>query len=124
MRTIFLDTYHRERFVELLYRANIKQGSDIERESLFFIFSGNKELYNNVNYIYNFKENNINIKINDNDKVYVPDLVVSSSAFCLLDLGFQLYNGSGYKNVMEIFSNLDTTNSNLAINAIRLRFNI
>lgn len=116
----FLGEVHENTFYDLLEKANVK--NDIERESLFFIIAGNNELYKNVNKIYNFKENNINININEDGEIYIPDLPVSSSARKLAYLAIQLYNSCNKQSVMDTFAGLDENNFRLAINAIKLRF--
>lgn len=119
---MYLDNEHEERYNSLLKRDNT-YSTDTERKSLLYIISGNLELYKNINKIYNFKDNQIIIKIID-DEIVIPDLPVSSSARSLAYLGLQLYNNCNHQSVMNTFSNLDDTNFNLALNAIKLRFNM
>lgn len=109
----FLNESHQSNYNNLLRRANVYSG-DIERESLFYIISGNDELYKNVEKLYNFKAEGIKSKLN---------IDLCSSAKALIKLGFQLYNGSSNKQtVFETFGNLDKNNIFLAVEAINHRF--
>lgn len=116
----FLSQIHESNFKELLDKANVK--NDTERESLFYIISGNSELYKNVHKIYDFKENSLNIEIDDESNIFFPGLTVSSSATKLVSLAVQLYNSGNKQTVMETFAGLDENNFILAINAIKMRF--
>lgn len=110
----FLDKTHEERFNEMVKKSNMYHG-DSERKSLFFILSGNDDLYEKSNGLYDFKNN---IIIRD----YKVDL--SSSMSKLVYLGFNLYNGyTDHRNltVVDIICGLDDDCLSLALNAMLIR---
>jgi len=120
---MFLNEVHKERFNQLVQKAKINQG-DSERKALFYILSGNDDLFLQVNKIYNFKENWIceTEETEDGDRC-IPGVLTSSGTKKLLNLGLQLYNsGLNKQSVMDTFSGLDSNNFKLAINAIQIRF--
>ena len=85
-----------------------------QNEALFFIICGNQELYNLREQIYNFKE-----------KCIEPEILESgicTSSKQLIKLAFNLYNSYPMESVMDTFSGLDEYNFELAMHAIRLRF--
>lgn len=110
-----------KKYNELASKAKISEG-DIERKVLFFIVSGNMDLYNQVDKIYDFTKNELNLEKNENYETYVPNLMTSSSNKRLINLALQLYNRGTKQTVIDTFSDLDTNNFNLAISAVRLRF--
>ena len=86
---------------------------DTERESLFFIISGNDELWKMREQIYNFKEQCIE-----------PDILESgicTSSKQLIKLGFNLFNNRPTDSVLDMLSVLDEHNFELAMKAIRIR---
>ena len=104
------------RYQQLIERSGATPG-DLERRALFHIISSNDELYSNVDSIYDFNENVIRTECLDGE-VYI-----SSSSRKLIKLAYHLYNG--YEtSVLEVFSGLDDNNARLAIEAIKIRFDI
>jgi hypothetical protein len=93
--------------------------TDIERSSLFYILSGNAELYKKHRHIYNYYEHCI---YNCFDKDTVD---FSSGMSSLIKLGFNLYNGwcDKYTTPLSLLGGLDKCNLSLATNALRIRFN-
>lgn len=122
---MFANDVHKERFNQLVQKAKINQG-DVERKALFFILSGNNDLFSQVNKIYDFEENWIyETEENEDGDRYIPGVLTSSGTKKLLNLGLQLYNsGLNKQSVMDTFSGLDSNNFKLAINAIQIRFNL
>jgi len=110
-----MDPMQASRYYEFVKRSNMAP-DDTERTSLFFILSGNDDLYSKVNHIYNFDENSIRPEC-----FSTVDLCSSSKA--LVRLGFNLFNGytDDYTDVLSLFCNLDSQNSKLAISAIMIR---
>lgn len=106
-----------DRFNDLLNRDNTQE-QDIERKSLFYIIAGYEDLYKKVNYIYDFQDHSIFPDCLENEKVDF-----SSTSQKLIKLGFNLYNGNPSYDILTTFSSLDDNNFNLAINAIKYRFN-
>lgn len=115
-----LDKKQNSLYLKLLNDANINI-HDVERKSLLYIISHNEDLFKKRNYIYNFKENNINFNSLNSQNV---DLCTSSKA--LVRLGFNLYNGytDKYTNPLNIMACLDSKNYIIAKRAIDLRFSI
>jgi hypothetical protein len=92
---------------------------DWERIVLFYIISGNEDLYVKKKAIYDFFDNKIMPECLMTDKV---DLCSSSKA--LIRLGFNLYNGyiDSYTNPLFLLYGLDSKNLFIAYQAILLRF--
>lgn len=91
---------------------------DSERASLFWILSGNEDLFGKAAYIYDFKEHSIIPEVLESAEV---DFCTSSRA--LVKLGFNLFNGFP-ADVMGTFKSLDEANYALALEAINVRFNL
>lgn len=117
MTQYYMNSEHKERFVDMIISDNMSDG-DLERASLFYIISGNKELYNKRGYIYNCNSHCINSRF---DKSGVD---FTSSMTALIRLGFNLYNGwsDKYTTPIEILGGLDNRNLELATNALMIRF--
>lgn len=105
----------KEKLIELMTRDNTNV-NDNERKALFTIISGNSDLYSKVDSLYDF--DNHFIKDDCFDKV-----LFSSGTENLLKLGFNLYNNFPAPAPLELFSSLDNQNHNLAMRAIKVRFN-
>lgn len=119
---VYISNRQEERFKELLLQAKLKY-KDKERQSLFYVLSGNDDLYKQVDKIYDFEKQQLNC-INENGEVDLEDIFVSSSSNALLKLGLELYNQSTAISVNQLFRNLDDNNAKLAINAIKIRYSI
>lgn len=116
---MFLTSLHEERFNEFVERDNtgIK---DRERKALFLVFASNEDLYSKVNDFYDFDDHSI--KLEGFDQV---DL--TSAVRGLVELAFNLYNNYSHpnesmKSVNDLFADLDDRNFELALTAIRVRF--
>lgn len=106
------------RYQQLIERSGATPG-DLERRALFHIISGNDDLYKNVNSLYDFEENVILTDCLEGDR----DVYLSSSSRKLVKLAYHLYNG--YEaSVLEVFSGLGDADAKLAIEAIKIRFDI
>lgn len=111
---MFLNVEHKQRFEELIDRADVKNG-DYERGALFYILSGNSDLYCQINKLYDF-DNNWIITGHEAD--------LTGSTEKLVALAHNLCNGTKIEySFLDTFSSLDDNNFKLAINAIRVRFN-
>lgn len=119
MLTLFKDGIHLERFQSMM--GNIAP-DDKERSALFFIIAGVDGLFNRREEIYNFNKRQLNLNFNGDGDVIDNDLFLSSSEAGLLKLGIQLYNTNGTATFHDVFRSLDIQNTNLAINAIRIRY--
>lgn len=118
---MFINEEHEKRYKKLKSKSRCNHS---EFNSLMYIIAGNEQLYNKVNSIYNFKENKLNLSFNDEGEPYLGDLWLSNSESALLRLGIQMYNNGTKQNVFDTFCSLDEYNCVLAINCIKIRFNI
>lgn len=108
---------HKIQFEKLLEEDNTYPG-DKERMALFYIISGNSDLYGKRALIYDFKDHCIKRCLQN------EDIDFSSSMISLIRLGFNLYNGytDHSTSPTSLFYNLDEDNQILALNAISIRF--
>lgn len=115
---IFLDAEHKKRFINIVTKDNTSF-RDTERASLFYIISGNYELYNNHRYVYDYSEHRICFSFKE------LGINFSSGITSLIKLAFNLYNGWADEDTtpLNLLSSLDSSNFKLASNAIRIRFN-
>lgn len=113
---MFIFTRHEMRFNDFLAKDKTHP-QDIERIALFYILAGNDELAAKVESFYDFDK-----KMIEFDTLEVVNL--SSSAYALLKLAFNLYNNFECGNITEIFIHLDQKNRKLALNAIKMRFKV
>jgi hypothetical protein len=115
---IFLNNLHEQHYQQLLKLSN-PHPEDRERKSLFYVISGNSDLFAKKNYFYNFNKNYL--LFTTFEKINV-DLCTSSKA--LLRLALNLFNGYSDKftDPLNLFFSLGNQNYNLAINAIFIRF--
>lgn len=93
-----------------------------EYDSLIYILTGNEELYQNIDKIYDGNNKKLKIKFDVNGEPDLSNLWLSSSAAALLRLGIQLFNNGSKQSVFDTFCSLDSENTNLAFEAIRRRF--
>lgn len=107
---------HEQRLQELLTKDNTHP-KDMERKAMFYILSGNDDLYSKVNHIYDFEEKIIKTECLEGEVDF------STSSRRLVKLAYNLYNQHP-ADVSDIFYALDEDNAALAIEAIKLRFGI
>lgn len=118
MKKHFISPAHRDQYINMVLEDGMSFG-DRERASLFYIISGNEDLYRKRRYIYNSGEHCIKNGI-DSGKVDF-----SSGIRSLIRLGFNLHNGwsDEYTTPINLFGSLDEQNRMLAENALQIRFN-
>lgn len=114
----FLNDKHKDIYLELIENSNVNP-NDVERKVLFYIISGNDDLFKKKSSVYDFDEGFINFDCLDSSTV---DFCSSSKA--LIRLGFNLYNGytDNYTNPLDILGKLDFNNYLIANRAINIRF--
>lgn len=114
----FLNYKHAMNFQKLIHEDSTHP-KDYERYALFYIISGNEDLFKKRNYIYDFKDNSIKSDCLTNENV---DFGASSKA--LIRLAFNLYNcyEDKYTTPVDIFYSLDSDNYNLAMKSVDIRF--
>jgi len=84
---------------------------------LFYIIAGNDDLFSKANSIYDFEENTIKTECLEGGVDFC------SSSRKLVKLGYNLFNGYD-ASVVVVFEGWDEDNTKLAIEAIKIRFNI
>ena len=121
----FLNNEHKERFNKCIEQDGTYE-YDFERKSLFYILSGNDDLYRRIEDIYDFDDRSINL-----DVILNKSHELSSAARKMLSLGLNLYNNFKYKDfnssdysTLELFAGLDEFNFELCIRALRIRFDM
>jgi len=114
----FVSSEHKERFINMMIEDDMSP-HDSERASLFYIITGNDDLYEKRRFIYDPCEHCIRACFND------VNVDFSSGLRYLIRLGFNLYNGwsDRYTTPLFLFGSLDGRNLLLAGNAIMIRFN-
>ncbi len=117
MGSIFLNSKHMENYLDLVMEDQMCTG-DVERASLFYIISGNDDLYRKQRFIYDTKNHSIKRCLDNTDVDF------SSSIKALVRLGLNLYNGwsDEYTTPVDLLGCLDDNNRKLARNAIQIRF--
>ncbi len=113
----FLNTDHRKRMTELIQRDHTHE-RDLERQAMFYIFSGAEDLYRKVNHLYDFTLQIIKPETLDTNTV---DL--TSSARALVRAAYSLYNGYP-ADVRDTFTPLDEDNRRLMLEALCIRFRL
>ncbi|MBN2852621.1 MAG: hypothetical protein JXQ23_07795 [Clostridia bacterium] len=113
----FLNTEHENKLIELIQRDGTHP-KDKERISLFYILSGNADLFVKSGFIYDFKNHQIEPECLVNGSV---DFCSSSRA--LIRLGYNLYNGyqDDMTTPLDILSGLDVDNYLLAMESLDIR---
>ena len=117
MMNLFCDEEHERRFYTMLDQDRTRDG-DREREAMFYILSGNKELYSHVHEIYSCQAHRL--RPNPLNKLeYMCD-----SSKDLLRLALHLYNCSIHHEMApcDFLGSLDSRNLRLALDGMFLRF--
>ncbi len=114
----FISSTHKERFINMMIEDGMSP-HDSERASLFYIITGNDDLYRKRSFIYNPSEHCIRDCLDD------ANVDFSSGMRSLIRLGFNLYNGwsDRHSTPVSLLGSLDSFNLLLAGNAIMIRFN-
>jgi hypothetical protein len=118
MKNHFINIIHKNHYLTLIMEDNMSPG-DMERASLFYIISGNEDLYRKRKFIYHSGEHGIRNCLDHSGVDF------SSGMRSLIRLGFNLYNGwsDEYTTPIELFGSLDEQSRKLAQNALLIRFN-
>lgn len=118
MKRKFVSDTHKERFTTMIIEDDMSP-CDVERASLFYIISGNEDLYRKRRYIYDTYEHCIRTCLDN------TEIDFTSGMKSLIRLGFNLYNdwSDRYTTPMSLLGSLDNRNLQLAGNAIMTRFN-
>ena len=115
---IFKNEEHKSSYEEFKLRACVREG-DKERQSLFYLLALLEDTRNNINDLYNFKENLI--KFEGLSKCWQ-----TGGSTRITKLAFNLYNGWHGENgedysPLHLF-NVDDDNRGYLLEAIRIRF--
>jgi len=113
---MFLFPEHQDRYEQFL-RQDGTHPKDRERQALFYIFAGYKDLGDRIEHFYDFKGRMIRP-----EAFQAVDLTSGSRA--LAELAFNLYNNYECGTIVDLFVNLDERNRRLAVEAIKLRFGV
>ncbi|MGC6176917.1 DUF6075 family protein [Lacrimispora sp. 38-1] len=115
----FFLTAHKEWYDQLV-KEDGTHPDDKERMALFYVISGNQDLYRKRLSIYNFKNHQIK------DCLSNQEVDFSSGCKALIRLGFNLYNGyiDEDSSPFSLMCNLAGENRRLALDAIAIRFTI
>ena len=118
MTNPFISSNHKQNYLKLI-REDGMSFSDRERASLFYIISGNDDLYKKRRFIYHPGEHCIR------NCPWQSGVDFSSGMRSLIRLGYNLYNGwtDEYTTPTDLFGNLDEQNRKLVQNALLIRFN-
>ena len=114
----FLNAEHENKLMKLLQRDGTHPKHK-ERVSLFYILSGNDDLYDKYRSIYDFRNHQIKPEcLNDGNVDFC------SSSRALIKLGYNLYNSyqDGDTSPIQILSGLDEDNYFLATESLGVRF--
>lgn len=112
----FLNEKHKRRYMEALSKSRISE-YDRERQALFYIMTGNSELYKYLDDIYDFQNNKIK------REVIVKLGYLSSGVRRLMHLGLHLFNDRNPLDgtIVDLLCGLDKNNRKLAFNAMEIR---
>ncbi len=115
---LFKNLEHQLRFMHLVAEDGMHP-KDVERQVLFYILSGNHDLYQKHHYIYDFSEHMISPEC-----LTVSEVDFSTSSKALIRLGFNLYNGYTDTGIspLDIYYSLDEANYILAQESMNIRF--
>lgn len=115
----FISKDHCDIFKTLMKKENNCM-ADMERVTLFYLLSGNHDLFNKHMRIYDFQKHGIL------NCLSMRDVDFCSGSQSLIRLGYNLYNGytDDETSPFHLLSCLDEANRKLAINAIKIRFRI
>ena len=114
----FLNKDHENKLMDLIQKDGTHP-KDVERISLFYVLSGNTDLYAKSRYIYDFMNHQI-----VPDCLHDGDVDFCSSSRALIRLGYNLYNGfqDDQTSPIHLLSGLDPDNYLLATGSIDIRF--
>lgn len=117
---MFLSEQHK-RLYENCIRKDGTSPRDNERKALFYILSGSEDLVSKgIDTFYDFEEQAINAEA-------LETVDLSSGSKALVLLAFNLYNNYRPERpltVLETFTGLDEKNTQIALNAIKLRLDL
>jgi hypothetical protein len=123
----FLDSEHEEMFNKLIERDNTRQG-DEERKAFFYIISSTDELYSQIDKLYDFDVNKIEL-----NNYLEGRIMLTGGTSRMLYLAHHLYNGFSFKkidkekedydrSILDVFAGLDENFYRVCINALHIRF--
>jgi hypothetical protein len=117
---MFIDDNHNEAYERYL-SMDRTHPQDVERKALFYILAGSEDIRGKgINNFYDFTEHSIKSEVLGEES----NVDLCSSSRTLVKLAFNLYNNyHESESVNNTFSGLDNKNFDLAINAVKIRFN-
>lgn len=113
---MFLFPEHQERFEQFIQQDGTHP-KDRERQALFYIFAGYRDLGDRIDHFYDFEGRMIRPE-------GFGEVDLTSSSRALVELAFNLYNNYECGTVVDLFASLDERNRRLAVEAIKIRFGV
>lgn len=117
---IYLNEEHESKYKILIKKSGTIH-EDRERMALFYLIAGNRDLYKQIDKVYDFQQQ---LNCMKDGQVNLENIYTSSSSKALLLLAIQLYNGGSNITVSETFKYLDSDTAQIALNAIKIRYKI
>lgn len=119
---VFESEEHKVAYLAFIKKAKVK--NDRERKSLFYLLALMQDTRKQINNIYNFEDNSINIKS-------LNSAWQTGGTTALTKLAFNLYNGFNgqeqidkFINPLDLFSSLDKKYFKYLFKAVEIRFGI
>jgi len=95
-----------------------------KKAALFYVLANSKNLFNQVNMIYDFKNNRLNLDFDEEGNIIFGHIKLTHQEEVLLNLVLQIYNNLNNLSVRDIFSKLDNNNRMIALETIKMGFGI
>lgn len=95
-----------------------------KKAALFYVLSNSKNLFNQVNMIYDFKNNRLNLDFDEEGNIIFGHIKLTHQEEVLLNLVLQIYDNLNNLSVRDIFSELDDDNRMIALETIKMGFGI
>lgn len=91
---------------------------------LFYVLASSKNLFNQANMIYDFKNNRLNLDFDEEGNIIFGHIKLTRQEEVLLNLVLQIYDNLNNLSIRDIFSELDNDNRMIALESIKMGFSI
>ena len=121
----FMNEKHEERYNDLMKRGKGVRPEDWERIPVMYVLSGNEDLYDKANDLYDFKTGYFKVEYVEDEKgnnKVTWGIPLSSSERVMTTLAFDIFAGEYNVSVHELFRVLDSNNTRLALRTIELAY--
>lgn len=113
---IFLNPWHKERYANLLYRAELRLQQNIRAATAIYIMSANQELYDNFTSLYDLQKQRVKKEVLSSGKLGQQARILLRYAYAVS------INYKGYKDDMEeLLVQMDPENQKVAVYALMVR---